>query len=143
MVSLHPGRVVLFSVALSHIPLLRVPTAIGYLLFGVILQADPMPLPTEFMHLLSTLGAIGLYVLMFISGLEIDVTRTHVRSDSGVPLLRVALFMFCATLLLSFSASWVLVHAATVGANPWMLTLLFATSSLGVIVPVLEEAGAY
>jgi hypothetical protein len=51
-----------------------------------------------------------------------------------------AMFLFCGTLLLSYVSSVVIVHLMNENANPWMVTLLFATTSLGIILPILEES---
>lgn len=132
-----------FSSLLSQIPLLRVPSAIGYLVFGVLVQNGPIRLPIDELSWISRLGDIGLLFLMFLSGLEVDMRWLNPGDTltSGLHPLQSAVSMFLGTLLISFGASWLIAQYAPGAPQPYMLTLLLSTTSLGVIVPVLEEKG--
>jgi Kef-type K+ transport system membrane component KefB len=132
-----------FSTMLSHVPLLRIPSAIGYLAFGILLHANPVHLtPSEFQWI-HQLGDFGLLFLMYLSGLEVDVTLLRPRLWRGQRTnpLYLSVSIFCKTLLVSYALSVALTQLAFPGAHPWMLTLLFATTSMGIILPILEESG--
>ncbi|KPV42167.1 cation:proton antiporter [Alicyclobacillus ferrooxydans] len=130
-----------FTALLSRIPLLRLPTAVGYLLFGVLLHMGVIHLGDEEMRWLTELGDFGLLFLMFLSGLEVDVSVLRPDSWRGASFnpLTVASMAFLVTLLLSYAISLVVAFLAPGHVNPWMLTLLFSTTSLGIILPILEE----
>lgn len=130
-----------FTTLLSRIPLLRVPSAVGYLLFGVLLHIGVIQLGDEEMRWLTQLGDLGLLFLMFLSGLEVDVSLLRPQSWRDAPFnpLTLAATAFLATLLLSYVISLVVAALVPGHVNPWMLTLLFSTTSLGIILPILEE----
>jgi Kef-type K+ transport system membrane component KefB len=130
-----------FTTLLSRIPLLRVPSAVGYLIFGILLHVGIVHLSEEETRWLTQFGDIGLLFLMFLSGLEVDMTLLRPQSwrNSTVNPLYVAASAFLFTLLLSYFVSLVVAHYTQGLVNPWMLTLLFSTTSLGIIVPILEE----
>ncbi len=131
-----------FTTLVSKIPLLRVPSAVAYLIFGIFLQIGLIPLGEEEIHWITDLGSIGLLFLMFLSGLEVDISLLRPQSwrHRVVNPMYLAIFLFCGTLLLSYVSSLVIVHLMKGDANPWMVTLLFATTSLGIILPILEES---
>lgn len=131
-----------FTTLLSRIPLLRVPTAVGYLLFGVLLHVGFVRVGDEEMHWLTQLGDVGLLFLMFLSGLEVDMGMIRPESwrNSKVNPLVTAATAFLTTLLLSYVIALCLAGVTHSHMNPWMVTLLFATTSLGIILPILEEA---
>ncbi|MDQ0189708.1 cation:proton antiporter [Alicyclobacillus cycloheptanicus] len=131
-----------FSAAVSKIPLLRIPSSVAYLLFGVMLHLGSAHVSSEELLWINQLGDFGLLFLMFLSGMEVEFQQLHPsawKASEENP-LTLAAAMFCATLLLSFACAWVLARFSP-GVHPWMLTLLFATTSLGVILPILEETG--
>ncbi|CAM3850354.1 cation:proton antiporter [Alicyclobacillus pomorum] len=131
-----------FTAIVSKLPLLRVPSAVAYLIFGIILHVSLVPLGKEEVRWITNIGSIGLFFLMFLSGLEVDISLLQPRSwrHRAVNPMYLAMFLFCGTLLLSYVSSVVIVHLMNENANPWMVTLLFATTSLGIILPILEES---
>lgn len=133
-----------FSAALSKIPLLRIPSAVSYLLFGMLLQTGAIvPLTPEEVHWIKHLGELGLLFLMFLSGLEVNVSLLNPKAwshDRENNPLYLGMSVFLATFLLSFAASWAIARLSPSPAAPIMLTLLFATTSLGIIFPILEES---
>jgi Kef-type K+ transport system membrane component KefB len=131
-----------FTTLLSRVPLLRIPSAVGYLMFGVLLHTGAIHLSEEELRWLTELGDVGLLFLMFLSGMEVDVSQLRPQAwrKANVNPLYLASSIFMMTLLTSYGLSLVLVHFVPGHASPWMITLLFATTSLGIIVPILEEA---
>jgi Kef-type K+ transport system membrane component KefB len=130
-----------FTTLLSRVPLLRVPSAVGYLLFGVLLHVGVIQLGDEEMRWLTQLGDLGLLFLMFLSGLEVDISLLRPESWRGASFnpLVLAATAFLATLLFSYVIALVVARVVPGHVNPWMLTLLFSTTSLGIILPILEE----
>jgi len=132
-----------FSLFMSRIPLLRIPATVSYLLYGMVLQTGIIPLTPSDVDWISQLAAFGLLFLMFISGLEVDVRQLRPSSwAKGIesPLV-LSLSVFFSTLLLSYVASVCITLAFPKPANPYMIALLLSTTSLSVILPILEESG--
>jgi len=136
-----------FSTLVSRIPLLRIPSAIGYLLFGILLHVDFIALTGDEIRWIDQLGDFGLLFLMFLSGMEVDVSliqpqllrRRSREISTEVNPMYLSVSIFLSTLVISFPLSQILVHTGLRPAHPWMLTLLFSTTSMGVILPILEE----
>ena len=80
------------------------------------------------------LSLIGLAFLLFLAGLEIDVQRLRGRT------LRITGIGFVLSLLVGAGAGVVL-HAAGVARSPLFIAIVLASTSLGVIVPVLKDSG--
>lgn len=132
----------IFSIFLTRIPFLRIPTTVSYLLFGMILQTGLFNLTVQETDWLNHLADFGLLFLMYISGLEVDVHHFYPQAEkkSKNNLLISGITLFCSTLLLSFIISWCISKYTPSPTNPYMLALLFSTTSLGVILPILEES---
>src|SRR5205823_10079284 len=80
------------------------------------------------------LALVGLAFLLFLAGLEIDVERLRGR------LLRLAGLGFVATIALGLAAGGIFKAAGTV-RSPLFLAIALAATSLGLVVPVLKDAG--
>jgi Kef-type K+ transport system membrane component KefB len=119
--------------ALAPVPRLALPAAVVEILAGIVLGPGVLGL-VEPDQAVRTLASIGLAFLLFLAGLEIDVDRLR---GSGA---RLAL----RGLLLSLAAA-VLTGAALqlFGAvdNGRLLGVLLLATSLGLVVPVLRDAG--
>jgi len=134
----------IFSAVLSRIPLLQVPSTVSYLVFGMMLHRHALHLTGDEVHWINHLGNFGLLFLMFLSGLEVNLKYlkpSNLRSTESKPLYQ-ALALFLATLLTSYGAGLLFSYFSSGLVHPWMVTLLLATTSLGIIVPILEETGA-
>ena len=83
---------------------------------------------------ISVLALVGLAFLLFLAGLEIDVDRLRGR------VLRLAGLGFVATLVLGLIAGAIFKAAGTV-RSPLFLAIALAATSLGLVVPVLKDAG--
>ncbi len=118
------------------------PVVVGEILVGIavgrsgfgLIQSDPT---------LDFLAELGLAILMFISGLEIDFSllfsqTANSRTRAG-PLLLAAV-SFALTLALATACAWFLAsHGLT--EDIWMVGLILSTTSLGVVLPILKERG--
>jgi Kef-type K+ transport system membrane component KefB/Trk K+ transport system NAD-binding subunit len=97
--------------------------------------------------LLKLLAELGFVFLMFLSGMEIDFSvlgaarssRTDEQGQRWGPITLGSL-SFGVTLVLSGLAGYGLWQLHLVH-NPWMMALILSTTSLGIVVPVLKEAG--
>jgi Kef-type K+ transport system membrane component KefB len=118
---------------LTAVPLVRVPGPVLEIVAGIVLGPAVLDLvkPDQAVRLVST---IGLAFLLFLAGLEIDVRRFR------GPRARLAGLALCLSALLALIIGVVL-HAARVAENPLLVGIILLATSLGLIVPILEDAG--
>jgi CPA2 family monovalent cation:H+ antiporter-2 len=130
---------------LSRLSRFSLPIVVGEILAGILVGQSGMRWVTSNDPVLAMLSQFGFVFLMFLSGMEIDF-RSLRGLQSSVPLnqrprfgaVSLAAFTFGLTLLLAMGASWGLVYLG-LARNPWIVALIFSTTSLGVVVPVLKE----
>ncbi len=122
---------ILIAFAAFLLPLLagrlRIPAVVLELLFGVVV--GPTTGWIDGTELLDLLGELGLFLLMFLAGFEIDF-RTLERQ--GRPRLVLALAVFALTI---FFSHW---FTMRLGYNVFM-TLVLATTSVGLVIPTLRS----
>src|SRR5499425_2995106 len=118
---------------LAAVPRVPVPGPVLEIVAGIVLGPAVLGLvqPDQAVRLLST---IGLAFLLFLAGLEIDV-----RHFSG-PRARLAGLALGLSAVLGVSTGVVL-HAAGVVESPLLVGIILLATSLGLIVPILEDAG--
>jgi Kef-type K+ transport system membrane component KefB/Trk K+ transport system NAD-binding subunit len=93
---------------------------------------------------LTFLAEFGFAYLMFLSGLELDLSLlnparlTKERENRWSQALPLGIIIFLSTLLLAFVATALFAPPGAT-SNPMLLGLILSTTSLGVIVPVLKE----
>jgi Kef-type K+ transport system membrane component KefB len=121
---------------------LAIPIVVGEIIAGMIVGRSGFGWVVPDNGALSVLKELGFVLLMFLSGMEIDFrslrgTQQHESHWSPLPL---AVLNFGATLLLAGTFAWALkwIGATT---DPWMMGLILSTTALGVVVPILKEAG--
>ena len=114
-------------------PRLRLPAVVLEIVIGIVLGPSVLgwvkvDLPVQILSL------IGLAFLLFLSGLEIDPRRLRGR------LLRVALLGYVVTLALGVPIG---LGADALGwvRSPVLLVIALSATSLGLVVPVLKDAG--
>lgn len=143
----------LVPIVLHKLKLRALPVVVAEILVGLIIGKSGFDLVSEdlFLELLSLLGFI---YLMFLSGVEIDfsVFRSKRRKAGGERARQdgeragqrragpftVAMLMFAGIIGLSHALSLMLVALGLV-EEPVLMTIIIATISLGVVVPVLKE----
>ena len=135
-------------VLLGRFRKLGIPVVVGEILAGMLLGKSGFNLIRED-HVLSILSILGFSLLMFLSGLEIDFTSlfdVNTKKRSGIlarilsnPLI-FGLILFVFTLGAAFITG-LIVHRLDLVSEPWIITLVLSTTSLGVVVPVLKEHG--
>ncbi len=119
---------VLILPGISH--LLRIPLVVAEIIFGVILGKSVLQL--EFSgEWLPFLGELGFLLLMFQAGMEIDFGVLR-RQSRGQILFQ--FFFFFVTLGLSLLAALLLNRGI-------FMALVLSTTSLGLVMPTLKEAG--
>jgi Kef-type K+ transport system membrane component KefB len=124
---------VLAPLAVGYFPRLRIPAVVLEIIGGIIIG----PSGFGWVHVdlpVAILALFGLAFLLFLAGLEIDVHRLRGR------LLRFALLGYLVTLVLGYGAG-VTFDAAGWVSQPLLLAIALSATSLGLVVPVLKDAG--
>jgi Kef-type K+ transport system membrane component KefB/Trk K+ transport system NAD-binding subunit len=122
----------------------RVPVVLGEIVAGILIGPSVLGWVHAEEPTLEILAEIGFAFLMFLSGLEIDFSILFAASQTGQdkrksPIL-LAGMSFLLTILLAAGIGFWLAGAGFVN-DPWMMTLILSTTSLGIVVPVLKEKG--
>jgi Kef-type K+ transport system membrane component KefB len=130
----HATTVILIASAAFVLPLvasrMRMPAVVLEILFGIVVG----PAILGWIHeseVVAYLAEVGFFLLMFLSGFEIDFRQLE---RQGVPQIAVGLAVFGLTLFLAFHAGRMLGHGPFV-------TLVLATTSVGLVVPTLRGGG--
>src|SRR6266487_3788926 len=113
---------------------LLVVTAVVLEIIGVIVIG---PSVLDWVHIdlpVQILALFGLAFLLFLAGLEIDVHGLR------GPLLRFAVLGYLVTLVLGYGAGASFAAAGWV-SQPLLLAIALSATSLGLVVPVLKDAG--
>ncbi|TCO74947.1 monovalent cation:proton antiporter family protein [Marinisporobacter balticus] len=129
---------------------LPIPIVVGEVIAGMIIGKSGFNLIEETAWL-NFLYTFGFAFLMFLSGLEIDFNlikstgKTSQEKWYKKP-FTLASFLFMGTLFLAYSIAYILKQFHFI-ANIPLITLIFSTTSLGIVVPTLKEKnllhGAY
>ncbi len=119
--------------AIGMVPGLRLPSVVLEIVIGIVLGPAVLGW-VEIDQPVEVLAVIGLAFLLFLAGLEIDLGALR-----GA-LLRAASVGFAASLVLALIAGFAL-DLAGIGDEPLLLAVILTSTSLGVIVPVLQDAG--
>jgi Kef-type K+ transport system membrane component KefB len=114
-------------------PRLRTPAVVLEIIGGIIIGPSVLgwvqvDLPVQILAL------FGLAFLLFLAGLEIDLHRLRGR------LLRFAVLGYLVTLVLGYGAGTSFAAAGWV-SQPLLLAIALSATSLGLVVPVLKDAG--
>src|SRR6266700_3001481 len=121
---------VLAPVVIGFFPRLRIPAVVLEIIGGIIIG----PSVLGWVHVDLPVQILALFGLLFLAGLEIDVHQLRGR------LLRFAVLGYLMTLVLGYGAG---ASFAAVGwvSQPLLLAIAFSATSLGLVVPVLKDAG--
>lgn len=117
-----------------------VPLVVAEIAAGLLIGKSGLNLVKED-GVLGLLSLLGFIFLMFLSGLEIDFSlfrRKSGRRSRGFHPAAVAVVLFLLILALSYALAKALVVMELAG-DPHLMTIMIATISLGVVVPVLKE----
>lgn len=137
----------LVPMILSFLRISRIPTVIVEILVGFIVCR---PLITHFSHdtikVIEFIGLTGFIMLMFFSGLEIDVNKI-LQSISLKKLnygkirknpFYIGLFLFLCTLMLCYGITVGISRFFEI-KNLWYFSLIMVTTSVGIILPILKS----
>jgi Kef-type K+ transport system membrane component KefB len=118
---------------LGFFPRLRIPSVVLSIVLGIVFGPSVLglirvDLPVQILSLL------GLAFLLFLAGLEMDVRRLRGR------LLRLALLGYAITLVIGVAAGFGF-GALDWVHSPLLLAIALSSTSLGLVVPVLKDAG--
>jgi Kef-type K+ transport system membrane component KefB len=119
--------------ALGFVPGLRLPSIVLELLLGILLG----PAVLGWVHVddpVTVLSTIGLAVLLFLAGLEIEFMKLRGR------VLRVTLVGFVVSFGVALALG-LLLKGGGVVTQPVFIAVLLCSTSLGVLVPVLKDSG--
>lgn len=136
----------LTPIILQRLKLNIIPVVVAEILMGLIIGKSGFNLVEQDMWL-ETLSTLGFIFLMFLSGLEIDFSAfSSKKKRETLPngklepkTFQTATIIFAAILVLSIGLSFLFVLAGFVD-SAFLMTIIIATISLGVVVPTLKEA---
>jgi Kef-type K+ transport system membrane component KefB len=114
-------------------PALRLPAVVLEIFAGIVIGPSGLgwveiDLPVD------VLSVIGLAFLLFLAGLEIDLTRLRGRT------LRLTALGFALSFAIGIAAGLAL-QAGDFVKSPLLIGIILTSTSLGVIVPVLKDSG--
>lgn len=137
----------LVPLLLARFRKVRLPVVVGEILAGILVGRSGLGLVQQHDPVLDLLSEFGFAFLFFLAGTEIDFsafTRKAAPTPKKLPAwaepLPLAIIVFSLTLLLSSLAGWGMFQAGLT-KNAWIMSLVFAPSSLGIIMAVLKESG--
>ncbi len=122
-------------VVLALVPRLPIPGAVLEVVAGILIG----PSLLGWVHVdasIQVLTDLGLGMLLFLAGLEIDVEGLR------GPLGRLAGWAFGGSVLLGLASGYVL-SLAGVGAKPVFLAVILASTSAGLLLTLLKDAGRH
>jgi Kef-type K+ transport system membrane component KefB len=118
---------------LGLVPKLRFPAVVLELLLGIIIGPAVLGW-VEVDEPVRVLALVGLAILLFLAGLEIEFDRLRGKT------LRVALLGYALSLGVAFATGLIL-HALGLVRSPVFVAVLLSATSLGVLIPVLKDSG--
>ncbi|MFZ3577181.1 cation:proton antiporter [Virgibacillus sp. DJP39] len=128
-------------IILQRFNLRFIPVVIAEIIAGLVIGKSGFNLILED-PMLELLSLLGFIFLMFISGLEIDFSlfkKKKKKKDGNLPNpIKVSLVIFSLIISVSFLLSYVLVMLGLI-KDPYLMTLIISTVSLGIVVPVIKE----
>ena len=119
--------------ALGLLPRVRLPSVVLELTLGIIVGPAVLGW-AEIDETVSVVALIGLVFLLFLAGLEIEFE--HLRGR----VLKVTGIAWIASFALGVLVAYVL-EAAGLVQTPLLVAVILSATSLGVIIPVLKDAG--
>ena len=119
--------------ALGLVPRVRVPSVVVEIVLGIVIGPAVLgwAQPDQ---VVKTLSVVGLAFLLFLAGLELDLTRLKGRT------LALTSLGFGMSLLLAVACGFALSTAGLV-RSPLLAAVILTATSLGLVLPVLKEAG--
>jgi Kef-type K+ transport system membrane component KefB/Trk K+ transport system NAD-binding subunit len=141
------GLSFLVPIALSRVRRIFIPIVIGEIAAGMVIGPSGLGIVEE-STVLRILSELGFAFLMFLCGLEIDFAGVLESGERKANLWRrwlsnhlvLGVSTFALTLALAVGSAFLLSGLDPM-VDPWIMSLILATTSLGVVAPVLKERG--
>ncbi len=136
------GLAFLLPILVNKIKVIRIPVVIAEIAAGIIVAKSGFNLVANDPWI-EFLSLFGFAYLMFLSGVEIDfayLKKTGPEPDGAINPLVLGGAFFLLTVLLAYLSSLTLAGLGII-KNPLFLTLIFSTTSLGIVIPILKEKG--
>lgn len=126
-------------ILLHKLKIRAIPVVVAEILAGLIIGKSGLNLISGDAWL-ELLSLFGLIYLMFLSGLEIDFTqfrkKRNKKGEINPFIVASAVFLGILAVSYGLAYSFTLLNFVT---EPFLITIIIATISLGVVVPVLKE----
>lgn len=118
---------------LGMAPRVRLPAVVAEIVAGIVIGPSVLDWvhPDEAIQILS---AIGLALLLFLGGLEVEIDRLRGR------LLRLSLIGLGLSLILGFAIATGL-KLSGLAESPLFMAIVLSATSLGLVIPLLKDAG--
>ncbi len=124
----------------GRIKFISIPEILIQITAGVLIGNSGLNI-IENSEIIDFLSSLGFVFLMFLSGYEVNLNLLRKKNKSlTLNPIKTALYISILTLLLSFLIAVLLFNLRIIN-NIFLLTLIFSTTSLGVVVSVLKENG--
>jgi Kef-type K+ transport system membrane component KefB len=118
---------------LGLFPRVRLPSVVFEIVAGIVIGPSVLGW-VEVDDTISVLALLGLAMLLFLAGLEIDFGRLRGR------LLRLAVGGWVISFGIAFALA-LLLNAVDLVETPLLVAIILCATSLGVIIPVLKDVG--
>src|ERR671934_1534763 len=118
---------------LGLFPRVKLPSVVLEIVAGIIIGPSVLAI-VHVAQTISVISVIGLAFLLFLAGLEIDFDRLRGR------VLRLTLVGFVLSFVIALVVAMVL-KASGLIETPLLVAIILCATSLGVLVPVLKDAG--
>lgn len=128
-------------IIMARFKITGVPTAVAEIIVGIILGQSGLRLvsPTTNLNLLSSVGVI---ILMFLSGMEIDFSlfrpQSGKQAEKTMSPVKLAVEDFVLSLVVSLVMAWGLAKLGLFN-DIFLATIIFTTTALGVVIATLKE----
>jgi Kef-type K+ transport system membrane component KefB len=119
--------------ALGVVPALRLPAVVLEIVLGIVLGPAALGW-VEVDEPVRVMSLLGLAFLLLLAGLEVEFDQLRGR------LLRLASAGFVASFGIALAAGLALDAAGVTGA-PLLIAIMLSATSLGVVIPVLQDSG--
>ncbi len=116
----------------------NIPTAVAEIIVGIVLGVSGFNWVDTSNSQLSFLSNLGVFILIFLSGMEIEFDLFKKKQDSQINPVKIALLSFLGIAAFSIFLGWIL---SILGLFKDMLlaSIIFMTVALGVVIATLKE----
>lgn len=129
----------MIPLVMARLHITNIPTAVAEIIVGIVLGPSLLGI-VQTNTTLNQLSSLGVIVLIFLSGMEIDFSlfRRQKRPDNQPGPVSVALLSYASVIVMALLASELLKITGLFG-HPIFATIIFSTVALGVVIAALKE----